>query len=161
MLDTDYLKATEAKIHALKPHVAPSGQGLLDSALSSLTLAQELTDSPEPTPAEPASEPCQDPGCPYCVTEPEPEPEPDALDLAEPATEIIARLVERLKLYGDMESLALATEGLTLLRVALGDYEPDDDRGDGDDGEPQTGGPSGLVVMVPGVYLRGRDNQPA
>jgi hypothetical protein len=119
--------------------------------------------TPQPSSAESNPEPCQDPGCQYCVPEPEREPEPDALDLVEPATEIIARLVERLKLYGDMESLALATEGLTLLRVALGDYEPDGDGGDGDgdDGEPHTGGPSGLVVMVPAGILRGRGDQPA
>jgi hypothetical protein len=164
MLDTDYFMATAAKLHALKSHVDASGEALLESALSSLAMAHSLTDSPEPTPAESNSEPCQDPGCEYCLPEPEPEPEPDALDLVEPATEVIARLVERLKLYGDMESLALATEGLTLLRVALGDYEPDGDGGDHDDeddGEPHTGGPSGLVVMVPGVYLRGRGDQPA
>jgi hypothetical protein len=161
MLDGNYLESAQAKLHALEKHVAPAGVGLVHSLRADLTLAAG-TQAP-PAPVEPAEAACGDPGCAFCLPEPEPEPEPDALDLVEPATEVLARLVERLKLYGDMESLALATEGLTLLRVALGDYEPDDDRGDadGDDGEPQTGGPSGLVVMVPGVYLRGRGDQPA
>jgi hypothetical protein len=165
MLDTDYFMATAAKLHALKSHVDAAGEALLESALSSLAMAHSLTDSPEPIPAVPASESCQDPGCPFCVTESEPKPEPDAFDLVEPATEVIARLVERLKNQGDASSLALAVEGLTLLRMTMGDYEPDGDGGDGDgdgdDGEPHTGGPSGLVVMVPGVYLRGRGDQPA
>jgi hypothetical protein len=142
MLDTDYLSATEAKLRAMQQHIDPAGQRLLDSALASLTMAQELSSRPEPRPGGFVTENCQDPGCEYCLSEQEADPEPDALDLVEPATVIIDRLVERLKLCGDTESLALATEGLTLLRVTLGDYH--------DTGDPGHAMPT-LTIQVPGV----------
>jgi hypothetical protein len=161
MLDGNYLESAQAKLHALERHTTDVGVGLIQSIRADLTLAAG-TQAP-PAPEGGAEAACGDPGCAFCLPEPEPEPEPepDALDLVEPATEVIARLVERLMHQGDAPSLALAVEGLTLLRMTMGDYEPDGDGGDGDDGEPHIVGPSGLVVMVPGVYLRGRDNQPA
>lgn len=160
MLDSDYFLATATKLHALKSHVDAAGQGLLASALSSLTLAQELSHRPEPSSAESTPESCQDPGCEYCVPEPEPEPEPDALDLLEPLACVLDRLVVQLLAHGDPTCLALAVEGQVLLRLSLGDYEPDGDRGD-DDGEPPTGRPSGLMVVVPAGFFRRSGDQPA